>query len=99
MELGWIAPASETVRSLLSSDATITFAGSRPMSVTEMLTDNQIAVVGCFAALGVCGIITAISYHLGPAKQKAGQLEYSVVNRTRNADASAAGRSEERRAA
>lgn len=69
------------------------------MSVSEILTDNQIAVVGCFAALGVCGIITAISYHLGPAKQKPRQLELPLNNRAQNANASATGRTEERRAA
>lgn len=40
------------------------------MNLTEMLSDNQLAVIGSFLALTVCGLITAISYSLGPAGKK-----------------------------
>lgn len=37
------------------------------MNPAEVLTDDQIAVLGCLAALTVSGLIAAVSYHLGPA--------------------------------
>lgn len=40
------------------------------MNLTEMFSDNQLAVMGSFLALAGCGLITAISYSLGPAGRK-----------------------------
>jgi hypothetical protein len=37
------------------------------MNLTQMFTDDQIAVLCCLGALTVCGLIAAISYHVGPA--------------------------------
>ena len=37
------------------------------MDLQAILSDNQIAVLGCFAALIVCGGISALSFHFGPA--------------------------------
>ncbi len=35
------------------------------------MSDDQIAILGSFAALGFCGILMALSYHFGAAgKQK-----------------------------
>jgi hypothetical protein len=31
------------------------------------MTDDQIAVLSCFAALAVCGLIAALCFHFGPA--------------------------------
>ena len=40
------------------------------MDLTSMLSDDQVAVFGCFGALAVCGLIAAISFHFGPAGKK-----------------------------
>jgi hypothetical protein len=45
------------------------------MALSEIFSDNQLAVLGCFVALGVCGLITAISFHLGPASGKTQRAE------------------------
>ena len=37
------------------------------MDVSGMFSDDQMAVIGCFAALAVCGLIAALSFRLGPA--------------------------------
>ena len=38
------------------------------------MSDDQIAILGSFAALGFCGILMALSYHFGAAgKQKTGE--------------------------
>jgi hypothetical protein len=43
------------------------------MDLQSMFSDNQIAVMGCFAALGVCGVITGLSFQFGPAGRKSQQ--------------------------
>lgn len=40
------------------------------MDLQAMFSDNQIAVMGCFAALAVCGAIAGLSFQFGPAGQK-----------------------------
>jgi hypothetical protein len=40
------------------------------MLLANILSDDQFAIVGCFAALAVCGLIAMISFHFGPAGQK-----------------------------
>jgi len=40
------------------------------MDLTSILNDDQIAVAGCFVALGVCGVIMSLSYHFGAAGKK-----------------------------
>lgn len=37
------------------------------MNVSGMFSDDQMAVIGCFAALAFCGMIAALSFHFGPA--------------------------------
>jgi hypothetical protein len=49
------------------------------MDLQSVFSDNQIAVMGCFAALGICGAIAALSYQFGPAGQKSRQT--SSVNK------------------
>ena len=39
------------------------------MDLQTVLSDNQIAVLGCFAALAVCGGIAAFSFRFGAAGQ------------------------------
>jgi len=43
------------------------------MDLQSVFSDNQIAVMGCFAALGICGAIAALSYQFGPAGQQSRQ--------------------------
>ena len=46
------------------------------MDVTSALSNDQVAILGCFGALAVCGLIAAITFHFGPAgKKSATQLE------------------------
>lgn len=33
-------------------------------------SDDQLAIMGCFAALAVCGFIAMISFHFGPQGKK-----------------------------
>ena len=40
------------------------------MEFLNSLTDDQTALLGCFAALTVCGIVMALSYHLGPSSRR-----------------------------
>jgi len=39
------------------------------MDLQALFSDNQLAVLGCFVALAVCGSIVAISFHFGTAGQ------------------------------
>lgn len=43
------------------------------MDLQSVLSDDQIAVMGCFAALTVCGFIAAMSFHFGPAGKSSQQ--------------------------
>ena len=40
------------------------------MDLQSVFSDNQIAVMGCFAALGICGAIAGLSFQFGPAGHK-----------------------------
>jgi hypothetical protein len=42
-----------------------------PNAGAEMMTDDQIAILGCFAAMAVCGLIAAVCFHFGPAGKSA----------------------------
>ena len=44
------------------------------MDVSGMFSDDQMAVIGCFAALAVCGVVAALSFHLGPAGRQQKQM-------------------------
>ena len=37
------------------------------MDLTTIFSDDQLAVMGCFGALAVCGLIAAITFQFGPA--------------------------------
>lgn len=43
------------------------------MDLQAMLSDNQIAVLGCFAALAVCGGIAGLSFQFGSAGRRSTQ--------------------------
>ena len=45
------------------------------MDVSGLFSDDQMAVIGCFLALAVCGLIAAISFHLGPAGRQQKQID------------------------
>jgi len=51
------------------------------MDVSSMFSDDQMAVIGCFVALTVCGMIAALSFHLGPAGRQQKQID-AIDNRT-----------------
>ena len=58
------------------------------MDLTAVFSDDQLAVLGCFAALAVCGLIAATSFHFGPEGQKRRNSSHTagrivpVVNQT-----------------
>jgi len=37
------------------------------MDLRSIMSDDQIAIVGCFFALGACGLFAMVTYHFGPA--------------------------------
>jgi hypothetical protein len=51
------------------------------MDISGMFSDDQTAILGCFAALAVCGMIAALSFHVGPAGRQQKQIDASR-NRT-----------------
>ena len=51
------------------------------MDVSGMFSDDQMSVIGCFAALAVCGAVAALSFHLGPAGRQQKQTD-AARNRT-----------------
>lgn len=36
------------------------------MDLTAIFTDDQLGILGCFVALGACGLMAAITFHTGP---------------------------------
>ena len=51
------------------------------MDVSGMFSDDQMSVIGCFAALAVCGMVAALSFQLGPAGRQQKQID-AARNRT-----------------
>ncbi len=45
------------------------------MDVSGMFSDDQMAVICCFGALAVCGMIAALSFHFGPAGRQQKQTD------------------------
>jgi hypothetical protein len=37
------------------------------MDFSAMFSNDQIAIMGCFAALAVCGLMATLSFHVGSA--------------------------------
>ncbi len=54
-------------RSALRTGITYFEKDGRFMDLTSMFSDDQIAILGCFGALAVCGMVAAISFQFGPA--------------------------------
>lgn len=67
------------------------------MDVSSVLTNDQVAVLGCFVAIAVCGLVAALSFRLGPAGHQAKtQKTILQLNSARTEDKRAA---QDRRAA
>ena len=48
------------------------------MDLSSVLSNDQIAVIGCFAALATCSLVAALTYYAGPAGKKWGQSRPSI---------------------
>jgi len=68
------------------------------MNLSEMFTDDQIAILSCLGALTVCGLIAAVSYHLGPAGRTQRQQRREALQLQAKSPVSV-GEREQRRAA
>ena len=51
------------------------------MDLSGVFSDDQMAVIGCFFALAVCGLIAAVSFQFGPAGRDQNQIN-AAGNRT-----------------
>lgn len=38
-------------------------------------SDDQLAIIGCFAAMAICGLIGALTFHFGPAGKSSQQAD------------------------
>ena len=69
----------------------------RVMILLSIFTDDQTAILGCFGAIAVCGLIAALSFRLGPAgKSQTTQQSTIRITRTVSVDNT---KSQDRRAA
>lgn len=57
----------EPAPSLDRIEVRTTFRDGRAMELSNFLTDDQLAVVACFAALAVCVLLGAVSQRVGSA--------------------------------
>ena len=69
----------------------------RVMILLSIFTDDQTAILGCFGAIAVCGLIAALSFRLGPAG-KPQSTQQSTIRITRTVSTEGA-KSPDRRAA
>jgi len=51
------------------------------MDVSGMFSDDQMAVICCFGALAVCGLVAALSFHFGPGGRQQTPMDVAQ-NRT-----------------
>jgi hypothetical protein len=49
-------------------------ASDRRMNLSDMFTEDQMAVLFCLGALTICGLIAAASYHFGPVGREERRL-------------------------
>lgn len=69
----------------------------RVMIFLSIFTDDQTAILGCFGAIAVCGLIAALSFRLGPAgKPQSTQQTTLRITRTATSEST---KSQDRRAA
>ena len=45
------------------------------MEVSGVFSDDQMALIFCFGALAVCGMIAGLSFHFGPAGSQQKQMD------------------------
>ena len=69
------------------------------MDLSAVFSNDQLAVLGCFAALAVCGIIAAVTYHVGPAGRKSQPSRIRKPLQLSSARSQEADSSEQRKAA
>jgi hypothetical protein len=67
------------------------------MLFLAIFSDDQTAILGCFAAIAVCGLIAALSFRFGPAGQE--QQRRSVTLPLNSGHSADRQKSQERRAA
>lgn len=68
------------------------------MNISELLTDDQIAIVCCFGAVMVCSLIAGISFRFGPAGRQGADAQGRTLPLTSGAGQESTG-AKERRAA
>jgi len=67
------------------------------MDLSSIFSHDQMAILGCLVAIGVCGLIATLSFKMGPAGQQVPIHRPTIhMNSGRSADTAAA---QERRAA
>lgn len=67
------------------------------MDLSGIFSDDQVAILGCFAALAVCGVIAALSFRFGPAGQQTNSQRTAIpLSPVRTSEAE---KSQDRRAA
>ncbi len=62
------------------------------MDLSSLFSDDQLAVMGCFLALAVCGAIAALSFRFGPANKPAAADSLQFRRQTNASRADAASR-------
>ncbi|MEZ6034849.1 MAG: hypothetical protein R3C17_17290 [Planctomycetaceae bacterium] len=68
------------------------------MDLSGVFSDDQLAVIGCFIALTVCGLIAAVSFQFGPAGRDQNKVD-AVRSRTLPLEKPQQAQREDRRAA
>jgi hypothetical protein len=53
------------------------------MDLSGIMSDDQIGIVGSLMALAVCGLIMALSFRLGPARQQSSRSTVVTITATR----------------
>ncbi len=69
------------------------------MDLTAVFSNDQIAVMGCFLALTVCGLLAATSFRFGPAGKTAQRVENRTAGKIQPSDAASRRKSQEGRKA
>ena len=52
------------------------------MDLSAVLSDDQMAIIGCFLALTVCGLIAMVGFHFGTVGKNAGRPTRSSSERS-----------------
>ena len=49
------------------------------MNLSSIFSDDQLAVIGCLAALTVCGLIAMVSFRFGPVGRDASSTSSDTI--------------------